>query len=370
MNGDWALDPSARAKPENNIRYPNTSIEDIITTLGEKVNRVHHERQKIIDDISKYIDSVLENLPDIREGNTLNKHTQLINKKGEPLGGIRFFDKYGPPHITNPVNFLIGAYIGGCLDNAEWRTKTEERFGISMHKGVCCAVNLEAAQEKGYTLNSLASLGGKGVSLGDLSKRGIISTNPSEKYSDGFVSGFIELQKGAGVSDDAALISVGLQYGLEAAYGFLLMDAIDTWDKATPYITFGGQDERIGSRIKKDYESLFGANSFPCSDDEVTNIIYLSAIDSSNQGYFPSCSQRRFVEVNKQTGLCAIQSHVAFINIVKQGGYFPPTMKLAFKQVPSDMFYKAFREKYDKMSETGKLRNSAPLPYLNGCDKK
>lgn len=359
MQGAWA--PSFKKYLTDIPCYPNTTIENVIAALGKNTAKTQKARQRVINDIGKYIDNAFDNLKDYQNGKSDPKNhcIKLVNGLREPLGGIKFFEN---TLISNPENVLIGAYIGGCVDSAAWRTKAEEKHGLKMHKGVSMAVNREAALKKGYTITKLAGLGRNNVTLEGLIKEKIVSSAASEKFSRGFVNAYIELQKGFGVSDDAAFISTALLFGIEAAYGFLLMDAIDTWDKSTPEIFKYGQDEIMGQSILPRYERVFGKGSFPCTENDVLNIIYLSAINDESRKNYPSCSQRRFVQIDNKTGLHPIESHVVWIRSVKEGGLVPPPMKIAFKEVLNTNFYDTFKKRYDALAEKGELRRKYTLP--------
>jgi hypothetical protein len=359
MQGAWA--PVFKRHLTKVPSYPNTTIENIFAALGKNTAKTQKARQRIITDIGKYIDRVFDNLKDSQIGKSDPKNhcIKLVNGLREPLGGIKFFEN---TLISNPENVLVGAYIGGCVDSAAWRTKAEETYGLRMHKGVSMAVNREAALKKGYTITKLADLGRNSVTLEDLINEKVVSSAASEKFATGFVNAYIELQKGFGVSDDAAFISTALLFGIEAAYGFLLMDAIDTWDKSTPEIFKYGQDEIMGQRILPRYEKIFGKGSFPCKEKDVLNIIYLSAINDESRKNYPSCSQRRFVQIDNKTGLHPIESHVVWIRSVKEGGTVPPPMKIAFKEVLNTNFYDTFKKRYDALAEKGELRRTYTLP--------
>ncbi|MBU1199132.1 MAG: hypothetical protein KKF46_06620 [Nanoarchaeota archaeon] len=371
MQGAWAY--SLRKNTDTIYYYPNTTNEDIFQALDLHVGAVHKDRQKIITDISTYIKKVFTYMKETRklEDKVLNgitdpgklfcdpkKHCakMVTNQRGingerDPLGGIKFLEY---TLINKPLDFLIGAYIGGCIDSAEWRARTEDKYKIKLHQGVCMPVHVERARKKGYTLSDLANMDAKSVSLEQLENENIVSKAYKTLYSSGYVSGFIQLQKGYGVSDDAAFISTALLFGLEAACGLLLIDAIDTWDKSTAMIIRDGQDEVIGQGVKKTYEDTF-KEPFPCTEDDVMKVIYLSAINSENHRRFPSSSQRRFVQIDKTTGLHAIESHVLWIKSVKEGGFAPPAMDIAFKQVPNTRFYSAFKQRYDVLLEQGEV---------------
>ena len=81
-------------------------------------------------------------------------------------------------------------------------------------------------------------------------------------------------------------------------------------------------------------------------------IIYLaSSADASVKKDYPSSSQRRFLQIDPETGLCALESHNVFAESFLNGGIRPPQMKLAFQQVSSDRFYDMFEKKWSEIYE-------------------
>lgn len=365
IQGWWEAD--FLQKQKINFYYPNTTLEDIFSSLGNDVEKIQIQRQEIIDDIKYYINSVFECLQDRSNGNSKpqNHCITLVNKQNEPLGGINLFEG---TLISNPLNILIGAYLGGCMDSAEWREKTEKEFEINMHKGITRAVHMEKLRQTGMTLEDISKLQSIDI-IDKLKKDKVISENDNETYNKGYTCGYIQLQKGHGISDDAAFIAVALNHGIEAAYGLILLDAIDTWDKSTPKICKGGQDEKIGIGIKSRYENIFGKNTFPVDSDDVKNIIYLAAKNDENFEYYPSCSQRRFVQYDNNINLYPLQSHVSWVRHVREGTSVPPKIKIAFQQVSTDKFYDAFKEKYNILREMEKLKVPYELPNGNGNGK-
>ena len=359
--GNWSPD-IMRGLRGVNYFYPNTTLETVFEALGKNVAEIQEQRQSVIDDIKTYFNQVFMWMQDIQGGNPHpSRHClKLTNAKREPLGTIK---QFGNTLIRNPEHVLTGAYIGSCMDSATWRTRAEQRYGIRMHKGICRPVHLQRLRELGVTLKDLANSEGREQTYEDLKAAGVVSEAEKESYKGGYVSGYVELQKGPGISDDAAFLGVALTHGLEAAFGLFLLDAIDTWDKSTPKITRDGQDETLGKKIKEKYESLKGEGSFPCTDDDITAIIYLAAINGEEREVFPSCSQRRFLQVHQGTGLTALESHLVWTHYIKEeGGKLPPPMRLAYQQVNSHRFYDAFKRRYDELAGRGDLRRSFTLP--------
>ncbi len=355
MNGDWA-NGIRRSRP-----YPNTTLEEVFMGLGYDVDDIHYQRQEIINGIVEYARRIIRFLANEKNGNvdlSLNvSNTQT--EGGEPLATANLMMG---TIVRNPIRILQGMYIGGLMDSEDWRSRTEEAYGISMHKGNCVPVNLQALRKAGLTLNDLASLGGsESWNLEKLVSQGIVSQK-TEKFRNGFVSGYVESKRGYGISDDAALLATGLMFGMEGAFGLYFADAIDTWDKSAPKIVYGGQDEALAREIKVEYEKKV-ERPFPVTEEQVMQVIYTASIDQERRSLFPSCSQRRFLQIDDITRMSALRSHIFWLGKVKEGADMDtPSMKIAFQQVWNHDFYRAFKSRYNELVETGKIDRPFELP--------
>lgn len=365
QNGVWELNGDNDCTKAVRVKYPNATIEDVCIALGiMSVQDMHARRQMIIRDVRQYFNRALDCLKNGHRGN-LNpgKHAMTLENRGwQPLGSVEFFRGV---LVDNPKNLLIGAYIGGCIDNADWRTRTEERYGITMHKGVHVAVHLKTMMQHGITLADISNPASENPpTLDDYVKQGVISDRKREKYKDGFVSGYYHFQRGFGVSDDAAFLATALLFGIDAAYGFFLMDMIDTLDKSTSIISLGGMDEKIAREdIYKPLVRICEKEGIGFADDDILSIIYLSAIDDVSKNMFPSCSHRYFLKRDSTTGLYPLQCHVVFADYVTGGRTRrTPDISIAFQQINTRKFYGAFRERYLKLREMGALREPYTLP--------
>jgi len=242
------------------------------------------------------------------------------------------------------------------MDSYEWRTKVEKKFDITMHKGTTIPVDVRTLKRNDLILDDfqdseykkklphLAHLSNDDmiqelVHMGIIPKKNIIY-NGSE-----YQPAFLELSKGNGISDDAAFITASLVFGTEAGFGLLLADAIDTLDKYVPTIEISGQDELAGKSLKKKYESRLG-RKFPISEEQIIEFIYLSAIRHEDCGCFPSCSQRRFWQMDEYS-MTAVQSHMSFLNFMKSDSKYPTSTKIGFTRVMNDKFYTAYIRKLE-----------------------
>jgi hypothetical protein len=342
--------------------YPNIAIEDIVELLGKQilgmdVNAFHNKRQNYIDNSKDYLNLLFNSVIDSNCGvSSRKKGMKPINPDGTPLFGVKLFDG---TLFSNFMSVLIGAYIGGCIDSAAIRAEAGDYLGIKLHQGVSMPVHRERLIQNGYLLSDLSKLGTKDSDenhiLENLIEKGIVSERNEEKYSDGYVNGYIELKKGASISDDAVFLATSLIHGIEAGLGFFILDAIDTFDKSTPRIMKYGQDENIGQSIKERYEARLGKGSFPCTKQDVFKIIYLSAVLPEFFEETPDSSHRRLVQVDNGTGMCALESHIAFVRARKEGSAHPPPMNISYRNIPSNDFYPSFSKRYDDLVKSGQI---------------
>lgn len=344
------------------IKYKNITFDDVIKQLPKQnIERIKRDRQEQIDRISEWLYDRIDTLKNpgrlpLQEDIRLIKiidETDAI-KRIEPLAGALIFEH---AILKNFESVLIGFYLGSCMDSYEWREKVDAKFGGVMHKGTSVPVDIFALRRNNLTLDDLQNSNylktlpqlfdlSSEKKIASLTNMGIIPKKCSIANNSNYVSAFLELSKGCGISDDAAMITTSLQFGIEAGFGILLADAIDTFDKYTPNIVFGGQDEMIGKVLKKKYESVLN-REFPVSEEQLLTMIYLSTIDTFNNGNFPSCSQRRFWQKDNYD-MTAVQSHMSFLNFLKSNSIYPPRSMLGFSKIWNNDFYSAYVKKLEE----------------------
>ncbi len=341
------------------VQYKDITIDDVISRIPEETSlSVMRDRQAVIDNISEWVYDRIESLKNPGKASSqqdIRLVKVLTEKKGKtqilPLAGALMFEH---TLIKDFESVLMGFYLGSCMDSYEWREKVDEQYGIKMHKGACVPINLVELKKHGLTINDLqnsaylekmpALVNLKSENkLNALVNEGIVLKKSSVQNTSNYTSAFVELSKGYGISDDAAFITASLFFGIEAGYGLLLADAIDTLDKYVPTIVFGGQDESVGKLMKKKYESHLH-KKFPVSEDDITKLIYLSAINCENKDKFPSCSQRRFWQKDTN-GMTAVQSHSSYVQHLTNGSVFPPPLRISFSEILNTNFYAAYKSK-------------------------
>jgi len=100
----------------NKRSYVNTTIDDIVRSLGQSPKAVKTKRQELISEIVDYVDSAIDDDP----------RDRLTTASGKPILGIQQFKE----RTVNYSDILKGLYLGGLRDDVEIRRKTQKLFGI------------------------------------------------------------------------------------------------------------------------------------------------------------------------------------------------------------------------------------------------
>ncbi len=320
--------------------YPQTTIEDIVNALDLEPEEVKAQRQVYIDEIFEFRDRILS-------GEKVKKYQ---NTEGEPLFRMPFFNHL---EIENPGAALLGISLASKMDNySQWRKKVEQKTGLYIGGGECIGVNIDEMNKRGMEMQDFKK---KEYSLEEkakLEKEGLLVNDVAS--SPNIVQSYLRLSYGYGTSDDLAILLAGKLYGLDAAWGIFLCDAVDTWDKYAPFIHKNGQDEQLGYEIDDNKEVLLRHGKVLPREDDVLKFISLIAkdnykkLDENNTEVveMKSESQRYLLQVNPSTGMSSIHSHMMFLMDLK-----PPKMNLGdnFRKITNSRMYNLFQEKFKQI---------------------
>jgi hypothetical protein len=326
-------------------RYPNADISDVLEALGDKAVNLRKDSQQIIDDIEWWVKIAMKDPYDRRLA-------LLCGPSGEPLGGAEMFRH---SIITEPINVLQGMYMGGRMDNYDtWRLRVKERFQISLGGGRGYAINRTALNSNDLTMEDLSKSAHTNADIDALIKKGIILDSDEHFASKTIVNGYVRREIGKGVSDDAAMVTAGIKYGMHAALGLLLIDAIDTWDKSSTKIVRAGQDERLADFILTGCRQH--GHQIEHDPGRVEEFIYLSAIDPVRKTLYPDCSQRRFFIQSTRgdsSPYYAALLHIEFIKRMREGRDLKGLnhLHIGFAGVPSEIFYNAYAARFKEAHE-------------------
>lgn len=264
-------------------KHPNTTVDDICRALRLNPSDVKEERQLLIDEVTEFAESVVAG----------QQARFACNSEGEPLmrcGALRWLE-------IDPVGVLKGLYAGGLRDSAEVRELANDRYGVQMGYGECYLVDqgvLHRLSLDGYALARQAHE----HDMERFRESGLFASN-----GDGNVAYmYVRLQEGPGASDDAAIVMAGKLWGVSAAVGCFLADAIDTLEKYVP--AFDDQDAVI---------SGIAAARAGLTVDDAVDLAYLAHIPHEMQGKLPDDSLRHMLQVDRKLDQCPLESHFAYL---------------------------------------------------------
>jgi len=224
------------------ISHPNFTIEDTVLALNKDPDVIKSRRQREIDEFFTFMDRVIN-------GETKKYET----KEGRPLFGYKIFEKYSDINDTSAM--FVGLYLGGLMDDPDVRRECEKAYRMQLRQGLCCLVNIKNLEKERLSLRDLANFCFMPEEVGRLESLGIIHRRGGPIGGD-YTFGYVQLSHGVGTSDDLAILTAGVLYGLDAALGVFLADAVDTWDKYVPYVYGSGQDSQIPSFIEQKEEYI------------------------------------------------------------------------------------------------------------------
>ncbi len=308
-------------------KFVDTTMNDITEALGRDIFVVRSARQLLIDEIYEYAERVID-------GEHL---THLTNKRGKPLMRCPLFLEWE----VNPEDVLRGLYLGGLMDDFSVRKKVNEKFHTNMGGGKPYLIDFRVMERMGLDGEALAH-GNHEDKIEEYKEKGLIIDSANVDYlrHSSIRFQYIRHRKGLGVSDDAAMVVGGLLYNLSVGLGAYLADAIDTLDKFS--LKFIEQDDRLAHIIAKDFKEL------NISEDEALSFIYLIAIPEEMEHKVPDCSQRYFLQIDKETNITALESHYRFLT-----GKPYPFFKISYERVENAEFYKYIKKHIENFKKNG-----------------
>lgn len=320
--------------------YVNTTIDDIVSALGRSPKVIKAKRQELIDEISDFINSAIEDDP--RE--------RLVTKSGRPFLGIpQFKDR-----TVNYHDILKGFYLGGLRDDPDIRKKTQGVYGINIGYGKCYLINTKIMEDMGLDGEVLAHQD-HSDRLNYYKSSGLIvdPANMKRSASKRVKYMYIRHHVGPGQSDDAAMVVSGLLYNVDVALGVFLADAVDTLEK---YVSdYRDQDKEIALNIKNNYPFL------DLSEKDVYELAYLAAIPEDRVDEIPDSSLRYLLAIDQETGQSSFETHLNFI----EGKPFLP-IAISYKRIMVSELYDFVREKLKSINKEVLLK--VPEALLHELD--
>lgn len=303
----------------NKRSYVNTSVDDVVRSLGRSPKLIKAKRQEVIDEIVDFVDCAIAEDP----------RDRLVTRSGKPFLGIPQFKE----RTVNYHDVLKGLYLGGLRDDVDIRRKTQEIFDINIGYGRCYLVNTKVMDEMGLDGEILAHQENEDK-IEEYRDYGLIvdEARSAHKKSKYIKYMYIRHHVGPGQSDDAAIVSSGLLYNIDVAFGVFLADAIDTLEKyATVY---KDQDNDLARYIKDKYKFL------DADEGDVCELAYLAAIPAERIDEVPDSSLRYLLAIDQETGQSTLEAHINFI----EGKPFMP-IAVSYKRIFITDLYDFIRDK-------------------------
>lgn len=264
-------------------RYPNTTPDDVARALRLNPYDVKEERQLLIDEVREFAERAVA-------GEQLRF---AVNTEGEPLmrcGALRCVE-------IDAVGVMKGLYTGGLRDGAEVRRLANERYGVEIGYGECHLVNQEVLHRLGLDGFELARKGHEN-DLRRFESAGLFARNGDQHIAYMYV----RYKEGPGASDDAAIVMAGKLWGLSAAVGCFLADAVDTLEKYVP--EYSDQDSEIAELVRE---------KSGLAIDDAVDLAYLCAIPEEMEGRLPDDSLRHMLQIDRKLDQCPLESHLAYV---------------------------------------------------------
>jgi CBS domain-containing protein len=310
----------------NKRTYVNTTVDDVVRSVGKSPKTIKAKRQDVIDEIWDFVDSAISD----------NPRDRLVTKKGQPLLGIPLFKE----RTVNYHDVLRGLYLGGLRDNPEIRKRTQQLYKIKIGYGRCYLINTKIMDEMGLDGEALAHQENEdrieffkdcGMIVEDL-KAVIKKDRKFVKYL------YIRHHVGPGQSDDGAIVASGILYSPDVALGVFLADAIDTFEKYVPSYT--DQDNALARHIEENYKFL------DLTEVDAVELAYLAAIPESQVDDIPDSSLRYLLTIDPESGQSTFETHMNFI----EGRPFQP-MAISYKRISIIEFYEFVKEKLKSVNK-------------------
>jgi hypothetical protein len=298
-------------------RYVDTAEDDVATALRLDPWSVRADRQALLDSIRAYARRAMAGKAD----------SYLVDEEGEPLLGIGFF-RFMP---VTAHDVLRGLYLGGLRDTPEARIAAEMRYGVTIGTGKMFFVDTNVMRRLGLNGDRLAHEDHEDEIEAFREKGLIVDTPPAPDNAVNYM--YIRFHRGAGASDDAAIVVGSLKWGSSVSAGVFLADAMDTLEKYVPLDRYSDQDADLAREIERDYARL------DVGPEDVSALAFLGRAGDGKDA-LPDCSLRHMLRVDRTVDQCVIESHL----LAAMARPHAP-MALGHERFPSEEFYRIVEQR-------------------------
>lgn len=270
-------------------QFVDTTEDHVARALGLDPRREQKLRQSWIDGVRDYALAAARGMAP----------PYAVNDREQPLIGIGILRWIK----VDPREVLIGLLLGGHRDSPQFRRLAQAKYGIAIGYGRAHPVSVHRMLEEGLNARELASRSHE-PQLDEYMEKGIILPDFTEVGGD-VQNLYVRYQIGPGASDDAAVLAAGKLYGIGAAVGCYLADAIDTLEKYTANPT--DADEEISALIEAEAPDL------GVTRDQIVHLTYLASTPPDMDGILPDSTMRHFLRRDAATDQSILESHLLYL---------------------------------------------------------
>ncbi len=312
------------------LSFEDATVEDVVRAIGPedigmRAGQIKRQRQALLAGLREFIMGSI-GLETISFGSAEELASNpfgLIFMEGVEVEASAFFK---------------GFLLAGYMDNCKKRRVCEEHFKVNLRgeplvlgSGETLLVDPEKFAAVGLTEKTAGEKVFDNERMQQLRELGVIESGKPGQQTSKAKGVYFRRVAGPGVSDDAAVIYLGKTYGASAAWGALLNDAADTYDKYVEDYTEGGYDELLTTDTDKELNNLFGEDFV--TEEEIRRTIFFSA-KANDPPVDVSSSHRRLAQIEPGARISTFLNHLKFIN-----GGKPAKIPMGYTRYDSDKFY-------------------------------
>ena len=312
------------------LSFEDATIEDIIRAIGPedigmRAGQIKRQRQALLIGLREFIMGSI-GLETISFGS-------MDDLSSNPFGLV-FMEGVE----VEARSFFKGFLLAGYMDNWKMRQDCEQHFKVNLRgepiilgSGETLLIDNEKFAAVGLSEKTAGEQVFNKERMQQLRELGVIKSGLSGQQTSKAKGVYFRRVAGPGVSDDAAIVYLGKTYGVAAAWGALLSDAADTYDKYVEDYTDGGYDELLTKDLDKELDNLYQEDFV--TESEIRRTIFFSA-KANDPPVDVSSSHRRLAQIEPGARATTFQNHLRFIN-----GVTPAKIPMGFTRYDSDKFY-------------------------------
>ncbi|MBN2135781.1 MAG: CBS domain-containing protein [Acidobacteria bacterium] len=274
-------------------RFPNVSVDDIVSALKKKPEAVKTKRQKYVSEFFNWLEKACAD----------PSQTKLVDTAGNYLFDL---ERIGKNKVFYP-DILKGIYLWCSILSPAMIRKAEKKFDKSIGYGAYYLVDMQQLGKHGINADDLEHFNHDDMI--DFYRDINLITNPEKvwKEPEGRIKYlFIRHSLGSGLSKDLAIVLSGIIYSIDVAYGILLAQIVHSMSKYVHQYNDYLDDAK--NEIKRKVTSL------ELREEEILDFLNMIVNpDDENRDIVPTSTILELFTADKKSGIYPLESYLAFI---------------------------------------------------------